>query len=132
MEAICICVYIAKLPPNTLPLWRRFGWRQCDLKPQCFVIHLGLKNWEMFFFLHFSKLLVLLLNVTKVITGHQNWPKTGQNSTIRFLCARRPKPFAGYQDYVTMTMWGWKSFGFETKLLDAKNDATKKLNKKIL
>ena len=25
-------VYIVKLPPDTLPPWRQFGWRQCDLR----------------------------------------------------------------------------------------------------
>ena len=33
VEAICMCVYIVKLPPDTLPQWRQFGWRQCDLRP---------------------------------------------------------------------------------------------------
>ena len=28
-----MCVYIVKLPPDTLPLWRQFDWRQCDLRP---------------------------------------------------------------------------------------------------
>ena len=35
------------------------------------------------FFGFFKKLLMLLLKVTKVTTGHQKWPKIGQNSTIR-------------------------------------------------
>ena len=30
----------------------------------------------------FSRLLRLLLKITKVTTGHQNWPKMGQNSII--------------------------------------------------
>ena len=38
----------------------------------------GFKKTEKFGF--FSKLLRLLLNVTKVTTGHQKWPKMGQNS----------------------------------------------------
>ena len=33
MEAICMCVYTVKLPPDTLPPWRQFGCRQCDLRP---------------------------------------------------------------------------------------------------
>ena len=33
VEATCMCVYIVKLPPDTLPPWRKFGWRQCDLRP---------------------------------------------------------------------------------------------------
>ena len=33
VEAICMCVYIVKLPPDTLPPYRQFGWRQCDLRP---------------------------------------------------------------------------------------------------
>ena len=28
-----MCVYIVKLPPDTLPQWRQFGLRQCDLRP---------------------------------------------------------------------------------------------------
>ena len=28
-----MCVYIVKLPPDTLPQWRQFGWRHCDLTP---------------------------------------------------------------------------------------------------
>ena len=39
----------------------------------------------------FLKLLRLLLKVTKVTTGHQKWPKIGQNSTITFYFARRAK-----------------------------------------
>ena len=27
-----MCVYIVKLPSGTLPQWRQFGWRQCDLR----------------------------------------------------------------------------------------------------
>ena len=37
VEAICICVYIVRLPPDTLPPWRQFGWRQCDLRPRKYV-----------------------------------------------------------------------------------------------
>ena len=33
MEAICMSAYIVKLPPDTLPQLRQFGWRQCDLRP---------------------------------------------------------------------------------------------------
>ena len=44
------------------------------------------------FFLGFlSKLLRLLLNVTKVTTGHQKSPKMGQNSIISSFFARRAK-----------------------------------------
>ena len=32
-QAICICVYTVKLPPDTLSLLGKFGWRQCDLRP---------------------------------------------------------------------------------------------------
>ena len=33
LEAICMCVYIVQLPPDTLPPWRQFGWRKFDLRP---------------------------------------------------------------------------------------------------
>ena len=40
MEPICMRVYmrvyIVKLPPDTLPLWRQLGWRQCYLRPTFF------------------------------------------------------------------------------------------------
>ena len=39
----------------------------------------------------FSKLLMLLLKVTKVTTGHQKLPKMGQNSIIISFFARRAK-----------------------------------------
>ena len=43
---------------------------------------------------------MLLLKVTKVTTGHQRWPKIGQNSIIRSFLPEgqkkpRPKPSAG-------------------------------------
>ena len=47
------------------------------------------------FFGFFLKLLRLLLKVTKVTTGHQRWPKIGQNSIIRyFLPKGQKKPSA--------------------------------------
>ena len=51
---------------------------------------------DFFVFLVFiSKLLMLLLKVTKVTTGHQKMPKMGQNSIINSFFARRAKkPFA--------------------------------------
>ena len=61
--------------------------------------------WISSVFLGFlSKLLRLLLKVTKVTTGHQKFPKMGQNSIISslFFCpkgekslGRRPKPSTG-------------------------------------
>ena len=33
MEAICVRVYTVKMPPDTLPPWRQFGCRECDLRP---------------------------------------------------------------------------------------------------
>ena len=43
--------------------------------------------WLDFFYGFFSKVLCLLLKFTKVTTGHQKWPKMGQNSIIScFLC----------------------------------------------
>ena len=47
---------------------------------------------DFFVFLGFlSKLLMLLLKVTKVTTGHQKLPKMGQNSIISSFFARRAK-----------------------------------------
>ena len=43
------------------------------------------------FFGFFLKLLWLLLQVTKVTTGHQKSLKLGQNSIISFFIARRAK-----------------------------------------
>ena len=43
VEAICMCVYTVKLPTDTLPPWRQFGWRQCDLRPN-FMFMKGLKT----------------------------------------------------------------------------------------
>ena len=51
-------------------------------------------DFLMFFFLFIlllSKLLRLLLNASKVTTGHQKLPKIGQNSIISSLFARRAK-----------------------------------------
>ena len=31
VNALFLCLFIVKLPPDTLPLSRQFGWRQCDL-----------------------------------------------------------------------------------------------------
>ena len=33
MKAICMCVCTVKLSSDTLPPWRQFDWRQCDLRP---------------------------------------------------------------------------------------------------
>ena len=38
-----MCVYIVKLPPDTLPPWRQIGWRQCDLRPYTVIIE-GVKG----------------------------------------------------------------------------------------
>ena len=47
---------------------------------------------DFFVFLGFlSKLLILLLKVTKVTTGHQKLPKMGQNSIISSFFVRRAK-----------------------------------------
>ena len=60
--------------------------------------------WDFFgFHGFFSKLLTLLLKVTKVTAGHQKWPIMGQNSIISsFFCPKgkkslgqRQKPSAG-------------------------------------
>ena len=45
VEAICMCVYIVKLPPDTLPPWRQFGWRQCDLRPNTDT-HINTMTWS--------------------------------------------------------------------------------------
>ena len=52
----------------------------------------------LFFFFFLSKVLRLLLKVTKVTSGHQTWHKMGQISIISQLFAQknpRPKPSAG-------------------------------------
>ena len=43
------------------------------------------------FFGFFLKLLMLLLKITEVTTGHQKLPKVGQNSIRRSFFARRAK-----------------------------------------
>ena len=43
----------------------------------------------MFFFGFFSKLLRLLLKVTKVTIGHQTWPKMDQSSITSYFIAQR-------------------------------------------
>ena len=43
---ICRCVYFVKLPPDTWPPWRQFGWRQCDLRPFGLAYwHTGIQPW---------------------------------------------------------------------------------------
>ena len=32
VETICMCVHNVKLPPDTMPPWRQFGWRQFYLR----------------------------------------------------------------------------------------------------
>ena len=56
-----------------------------DLKKKCFW-DFSFSFYLFFGFLGFlSKLLMLLLKVTKVITGHKQSPKAGQNSIRTFL-----------------------------------------------
>ena len=55
-------------------------------------------NFGFFISLRFcSKLLMLILKVTKVTTGHQKFPKMGQNSILSFFFPKgqkKPKPKA--------------------------------------
>ena len=71
-----------------------------------FVFVLEILRFQIFrfsdFFVFFSKLLILLLKVTKVTTERQKWPKMGQNRIISSLLPKgkkslgqRPKPSAG-------------------------------------
>ena len=41
-----------------------------------------------FLWILFKVTIRLLLKVTEVTTGHQKWPKRGQNSIIRFFCPK--------------------------------------------
>ena len=60
-----MCVYIVKLPPDSLPPWRQFGWKQCDLRPL-----------EVLYTCHFKKLIPKVQTRTTTYSPYSTYPNT--------------------------------------------------------